>query len=72
MADVWGMKPGEVREVVEISNADVAVKLIEMGCLPGTQVTFNYRAPLGDPICITLGDYDLSLRKAEAQAITVR
>lgn len=72
MADVWGMKPGEVGEVVEISNDDVAVKLIEMGCLPGTIVTFNYRAPLGEPICITLGDYDLSLRKAEAKAITIR
>lgn len=65
------MKPGDEREVLEISDSEISIKLLEMGCLPGTKVVFNYRAPFGDPICVTIGDYDLSLRRLEAGAIVV-
>ena len=44
---------------------------MEMGCLPGEQVTFERIAPLGDPIAISVSGYQLSLRKEEAATIII-
>jgi ferrous iron transport protein A len=44
---------------------------LEMGCLPNTEVKLCSIAPLGDPICIKVCDYCLSLRKAEAETILI-
>lgn len=49
----------------------LANKLLEMGFLPGTAIRFNFKAPLGDPICVTVSGLDLSLRMDEARSITV-
>lgn len=48
--------------------------LLEMGLLPGTEVSLAYRSPLGDPIVVRLGrdNYQLSLRKADAARIEVK
>ena len=52
----------------------MALKLLEMGCLPGVQVRLSGRAPLGDPLMLVLGDneYTLSLRRSEAATITLK
>lgn len=42
-----------------------------MGLLPGTPVTLLRVAPLGDPIEIKVRGYNLTLRKSEAEQITV-
>jgi ferrous iron transport protein A len=42
-----------------------------MGFLPGTAIRFNFAAPFGDPVCVTVSDYDLSLRIEEASTITI-
>ncbi len=47
------------------------LRLREMGLLPGTAVTFVRSAPLGDPIEIKVRGYHLSLRREEADQITV-
>ncbi len=49
----------------------LAVKLMEMGCLPGTEVSVELIAPLGDPIAISVAGYQLSLRKEEALSIKI-
>jgi ferrous iron transport protein A len=46
-------------------------KLLEMGLLPGTAIRFNFKAPLGDPVCVTVSGLDLSLRLSEAAAINI-
>ena len=46
-------------------------RLLEMGVLPGVQVSIVRFAPLGDPIEIKVMGYSLSLRKAEAAHVTV-
>ena len=48
--------------------------LLEMGLLPGTEVSLAYRSPLGDPIVVRLGqdNYQLSLRKSDAARIEVK
>ncbi len=65
------MKPGEVAIISDLLDEFVAVKLMEMGCLPGATIRFNFRAPLGDPICITVSGYELSLRIEEASTISI-
>jgi ferrous iron transport protein A len=52
-------------------NGAVFVRLREMGLLPGTSVTFIRSAPLGDPIEIKVRGYHLTLRREEAEQITV-
>lgn len=42
-----------------------------MGCVPGETVKIEKIAPMGDPICIIVAGYNLSLRKTEADHIWV-
>jgi len=65
------MLPGETAIISGFRDEALSVKLLEMGLLPGTVVRFNFSAPLGDPICITVSGFDLSLRIAEASSITI-
>jgi len=65
------MNPGETAVIAGFDNPELANKLLEMGFLPGTAIRFNYQAPLGDPVCVSLGSFDLSIRIAEASTIYV-
>lgn len=65
------MKPGEIAVISGFINDHFSNKLLEMGFLPGSSVTFNFAAPLGDPICVTVSGLDLSLRMAEASTISI-
>ena len=53
------------------SDKELALKLMEMGCLPGEKIHVERKAPLGDPIAISISGYVLSMRKAEAETIFV-
>lgn len=64
--------PGETGIVKEFTDLEMSVKLMEMGCLPGEQVTVSRIAPLGDPIAISVSGYQLSLRKFEASTIILQ
>ncbi|MFA0962198.1 ferrous iron transport protein A [Roseivirga sp. BDSF3-8] len=66
---VADLKPGERGVISGFTDSHLSLKLLEMGCLPGTEVRMNYAAPLGDPICIKVAGYNLSLRIDEAQII---
>ena len=44
-------------------------RLFDMGVTPGAIVSLRKRAPLGDPIEVTIRGYELSLRKDEAMLI---
>ena len=69
--NVAEMRPGEVAIVSGFTDEQLSVKLMEMGCLPGTVVRFNFTAPCGDPICISISGYELSLRLEEASTISI-
>ena len=66
------MKKGETRTISEITDEELTLKLLEMGCIPGKQITYNYKAPFGDPICVSVAGYELSLRISEAKSIVVK
>ncbi len=46
-------------------------RLFDMGITPGAEIKMRKRAPLGDPIEITVRGYELTLRKAEAACVTM-
>lgn len=47
-------------------------RLLDMGLTPGAVVFLRKTAPLGDPIQINLRGFELTLRKVEAQNISIR
>ncbi len=63
--------PNVPLKVDSIVSGDLSAKLAEMGLIPGQHIMILYRAPLGDPMAIEVGDYVLSLRNSEASLIRV-
>ncbi|MBQ7463167.1 MAG: ferrous iron transport protein B [Bacteroidaceae bacterium] len=45
---------------------------LDMGMIPGTQVTLQKYAPLGDPMELRIHGYELTLRLADAEKIEVK
>ena len=58
---------GVVRSVA--GEGVIRRRLFDMGVTPGAEVYLRKRAPLGDPVEITLRGYELTLRKAEADCV---
>jgi len=71
LKSVAEMVPGETGVISGFTDELFSVKLMEMGFLPGTAVQFNFTAPFGDPVCVSISGYDLSLRLDEAATISV-
>ena len=46
-------------------------RLLDMGVTPGPTIYLRKKAPLGDPLEITLRGYELTLRKDEAQLVVL-
>ncbi len=63
---------GKKGVIKEFTDLEMSVKLMEMGCLPGEEISIQRIAPLGDPIAINVSGYQLSLRKREASTIILQ
>lgn len=63
--------PGEKAIIDSFTDAELSVKLLEMGCTPGEEVTLEKVAPFGDPIAVNVAGYTLSLRLAEAATVKI-
>lgn len=46
-------------------------RLFDMGVTPGAKVYLRKKAPLGDPLEVTIRGYELTLRKTEACLVTL-
>ena len=67
------LKPGQSGIVVSVAGeGPVRRRLFDMGITPGAKIVLRKVAPLGDPIEITVRGYELSLRKAEAEAVVIK
>ena len=62
---------GQVAVIHSFEIDEIFIKLMEMGCVPGEIVKVEQKAPLGDPISISVAGYHLSLRLNEANSIFV-
>jgi len=49
----------------------LALKLIEMGCIPGEKITLQHIAPLGCPFAFEINGVLVSIRKSEAQSVLI-
>lgn len=66
------LKPGEKGKITQIGViGKIKRRLMDMGILIGEEVRVKKIAPLGDPIEVTIKNYNLSLRKNEAEGISV-
>ena len=48
------------------------LRFLDMGLIPGTKVTLQKVAPMGDPIQIHLRGYELTIRREDAAKIALR
>ena len=63
---------GETGIVKSVSGeGKIKRRLFDMGITPGAEIYMRKRAPLGDPIEVTLRGYELTLRKTEAMCVTL-
>jgi len=58
--------------IQSVTEDETSLKLMEMGCVPGEEVCILRKAPMGDPIAISVAGYVLSLRKEEARFVMVK
>ncbi len=54
-----------------VGDGRVRHRMFDMGVTPGATVYLRKTAPLGDPIEVTLRNYELTLRKTEAELVMV-
>lgn len=54
---------------IVLGEGRIKSRLFDMGITPGAEILMRKRAPLGDPIEITVRGYELTLRKTEASCI---
>lgn len=58
---------GDEATIVNVlGEGRVRRRLFDMGVTPGADVLLRKKAPLGDPIEVTIRGYELTLRKNEA------
>lgn len=65
-------KIGETVKIVKL-HGEGAVKrrIMDMGITKGVEVTIRKVAPLGDPVEVTVRNYELSIRKSDAENIEI-
>ena len=72
METLRNAKVGQTVKAAKL-HGEGAVKrrLMDMGLTRGTEVYIRKVAPLGDPVEVTVRNYELSIRKADAEMIEI-
>lgn len=66
------IKCGQIVNVIKIQGeGPIKRRIMDMGITKGCEIFVRKVAPLGDPIEIKVRNYELSLRKADAEMILV-
>ncbi|HIU64909.1 MAG TPA: ferrous iron transport protein A [Candidatus Avacidaminococcus intestinavium] len=72
MRNLKDVAVGETVVIKKINvTGDVKRRIMDMGLTKGAPVTVRKVAPLGDPIELNVRNYEVSLRKADAENILV-
>ncbi|HSV56397.1 MAG TPA: FeoA family protein [Magnetospirillaceae bacterium] len=68
------LPPGSLGEVLGYSSSERTYRdrLLAMGLTKGTRFTVLRVAPLGDPVEIEVRGFQLTLRKGEADVLSIR
>ena len=63
-------KVGEAGTVKTVAGeGKIRRRLFDLGVTPGAEVYLRKKAPLGDPIEVTIRGYELTLRVTEAECV---
>jgi Fe2+ transport system protein FeoA len=65
------LAPGACGRLQLAASARVSRRLVELGLVPGTQVSVVRRGPLGDPIELELRGYRLCVRRVDLAGLEV-
>ena len=66
------MKPGQSARIDTVGGEGALRQhFLDMGVIPGTEVTLVQFAPMGDPLELRIHEYELTLRLADAEKIGV-
>ena len=66
------LQPGQSAYITAVGGEGaLRHHLLDMGLTPGTEVTLQKIAPMGDPVQMKVRGYELTLRLSEAQKIDV-
>ena len=71
--NISDLKVGQKAIVLKINEENKAIRrhLLDMGITRGVEIEIKKIAPMGDPIDISLRDYELCIRKEELSKIEV-
>ena len=63
---------GESGRVTKVDGEGrIRRRIFDMGITPGAEIFLRKKAPLGDPIEVTIRGYELTLRKDEANLVSL-
>lgn len=71
MIPLTQLKAGQIARIEKVLHEEQSMKLMEMGCLPGENISIEHIAPFGDPIAVSVAGYKLSMRKSDAEKLLV-
>ncbi len=71
MPTIAQLKKGERAIIKEFSIDLIPLKLLEMGCLPGNEVSLVQTAPFRDPLYLNINGSHLAIRKDTAAQIEI-
>jgi ferrous iron transport protein A len=71
MLTIASLKKGQRAIIKEFSVDVVPLKLLEMGCLPGNEVSLVQTAPFQDPLYLNINGSHLAIRKETAAQIEI-
>lgn len=67
------LKIGQSGVIAQVGGeGSLRLRFLDMGLIPGTRVRLQKIAPMGDPIQIHVRGYELTIRREDAQKITLR
>jgi ferrous iron transport protein A len=62
---------GEYAVIDSFTDEVMSLKLLDLGCTPGSTVSLERKAPLGDPIAVNVSGQTISMRMDEASTILI-
>ena len=71
MLSIASIKKGQKAIIKDFSVDVIPLKLLEMGCLPGNEVSLIQEAPFKDPLYLTVNGSHLAIRKEMASKIEI-
>ena len=71
MLTIASLRIGQRAIIKDFAIELIPLKLLEMGCLPGNEITLVHTAPFEDPLYLDVNGCHLAIRKETAAQIEI-